>query len=75
MSANPAEILDIPGGSLEVGNVANITVFDPHAEWTVDKNKMKSKSKNTPFHGEKLHGKVKDVFVAGQKNVECKCKA
>ena len=66
MSLNPAKILDLPAGSLVQGSFADITVFDPDAKWTVDPKKFKSKSKNTPFTGWKLEGKVVMTMVAGE---------
>ncbi len=49
MSLAPARILGVPGGTLSVGAPADITVFDPDAEWTVDVNQFKSKSRNSRF--------------------------
>ncbi len=66
MSANPAKILDIPAGTLKVGNYADITVFDPDAKWTVNSKKFLSKSRNTPFSGRKLVGKEVMTIVAGE---------
>jgi len=56
MSVNPANILGISRGNLRAGNVADLTVIDPSAEWTVDTEKLSSKSRNTPFAGWKLKG-------------------
>jgi len=67
MSTAPAKILRVPGGSLAVGEVADITVFDPDAEWTVDVNQFKSKSRNSVLHGATLTGKPFKTFVGGMR--------
>ena len=65
MSLAPAKILNIPAGSLSVGENADIVIFDPNEEFTVDVNKLHGKSKNTPFKGMKLYGKVKYTVLNG----------
>ncbi|MFQ5603789.1 MAG: dihydroorotase [bacterium] len=65
MTRNPAEILRLERGKFKVGAPASITVFDPNHEWTVDKKRMLSKSKNTPFEGWKLKGKVFGLYNNG----------
>jgi dihydroorotase len=67
MSVAPARIMNVPGGTLSVGAPADITVFDPEREWTVDVNEFKSKSRNSVFHGITLRGKAVMTFVNGQK--------
>ena len=54
----PSKILNIERGIIEVGKRADITVFDPDIEWIYKEDKIKSKSKNTPFLNWKLKGKV-----------------
>jgi dihydroorotase len=66
MSLAPAKILGVPAGTLTVGAAADITVFDPNAEWIVDVNKFKSKSRNSVFDGVTLTGKAITTFVAGR---------
>ncbi len=66
MSQTPAEILKIDRGHLSEGSVADITIFDPSAEWVVEKEKIESKSKNSPFLGWKMKGRATDVFVGGR---------
>ena len=66
MSYNPAKILGIDKGTLKEGSVADITIFDPDEEYTVDKNDFESKGKNTPFDGYKLCGKVKHTILDGE---------
>lgn len=63
---NPARALKLPYGELTPGKAADIIVFDPDAEWTVDKNTFISKGKNTPFHGWKLKGKNLFTIVDGK---------
>ena len=69
MSLAPAKILGVPGGTLSVGAPADITVFDPDAEWTVDVSKFKSKSRNSVLDGVTLTGKPMMTFVGGQRIV------
>ena len=70
MSTNPAKILgltELDGrGTLREGAVADIVIANPNEKWIVDASKMKSKSKNTPFDGEFLQGKVKMTIVNGE---------
>ena len=66
MSDNPASILGINAGKLEPGGAADIVIFDPDEEWTVDPDTMKSKARNTPFAGTKLRGKVKCTICRGE---------
>ena len=66
MSANPAEILNLKGGALEVGAPADFTVVDLSEEWTIDPKDFESKGKNTPFAGRKVFGRVKYTVVDGE---------
>ncbi len=65
LSVNPAKILGIKKGSLKAGADADITVFDMENEYTVDISKFYSKSKNSPFNGRKLKGKIFAAVVGG----------
>jgi dihydroorotase len=65
MSRNPATILDLEGGMLEEGGVADITLADLNKSYTVDAKKFFSKGKNTPFEGYKLYGVVEYTIVDG----------
>lgn len=65
MSVNPARILKIPC-AIEIGSPANLTVFDPAAEWKVDPTHFKSKSRNTPFRGWTLKGQPLMTVVNGR---------
>ncbi len=66
MSTAPAEILKTGRGHLAEGAPADVTVFDPSLAWTVEKDKIESKSKNTPFMGWKMKGRATDVFCEGR---------
>lgn len=66
MSCNPSNILGLNRGSLKAGAVADITVIDPAKEWTVDAEKLSSKSKNSPFLGWKVKGCAAATAVAGK---------
>ncbi len=65
-SYNPAKLLKIDKGTLEEGKIADITIFNPNEEYIYHKEKIVSKSKNSPFIGKKLKGKVKYTIVNGK---------
>jgi len=65
MSTNPAKLLGIDRGILAVGKVADITIIDPKEEYEINVDKFESKSKNSPFNGYKVKGKVKYTMVRG----------
>ncbi len=66
MSTNPARLLGIDKGTLRIGKIADITIIDPNEEYEVNVNDFESKSKNSPFHGVKVKGKVKYTIVGGE---------
>jgi dihydroorotase len=66
MSTNPAAVLGLSGGVLEVGAPADLTVVDLDEKWTIDPEKFVSKGKNTPFGGREVFGKVKYTVVDGE---------
>ena len=66
MSVNPARILGIDAGTLRVGANADIALVDLNEEWTVGPDKLHGKSKNTPFKGMTLTGKVKKTILGGK---------
>ncbi|HEX6307849.1 MAG TPA: dihydroorotase [Longimicrobiales bacterium] len=66
MSTAPARAFNLPGGSLERGAPADITVFDPAWRWTVDPRQFRSKSRNTPFTGCELRGRAVYTIVSGR---------
>lgn len=65
-SYNPAQILKIDKGVIEEGKMADITIFNPNEEYVHTKDKIISKSKNSPFIDKKLKGKVKYTIVEGK---------
>jgi dihydroorotase len=65
-TVNPARLLNLPKGTLTVGADADVTVFDPDAEWIFRAEESASKSKNTPFNGWKLKGKAVATIVGGK---------
>lgn len=67
MSTIPARILGIPAGTLQEGAVADLVLFDPERSWTVDPDALHGKSKNTPFKGMTLRGKVVTTIFHGRK--------
>ena len=66
MSTQPARAFNLPGGSLERGAPADVTVFDPAWEWVVDPKQLRSKSRNTPFAGRQLRGRAVYTIVDGR---------
>jgi dihydroorotase len=66
LSVNPAKILHVPGGSLAAGQPADITILAPELAVTIDKTKLASKSKNTPYHGWSFKGGVAATIVGGK---------
>jgi dihydroorotase len=65
MSLNPANRLGLPSGRLSAGAPADLVLFDADAPFVLDRAKLHSKSKNTPFDGARMQGKVLATFVAG----------
>ncbi|MFN0149879.1 MAG: dihydroorotase [bacterium] len=66
MTAGPARALGLPLGTLAPGAMADVTLFDPAATWRVDAAAFETRSKNSPFVGRELSGRVAMVFVAGE---------
>jgi dihydroorotase len=66
MSTNPARILRVPGGTLAPGSPADITILAPELSVTIDRARLRSRSKNTPFHGWTLRGGVAATIVGGR---------
>lgn len=69
LSWRPAAILgvaDIHGGPIVPGAAANLTVIDPNLAWTVDPAAMASRSRNTPYAGRELRGKVRHTILHGE---------
>jgi dihydroorotase len=66
-TAGPARVVDLRGrGTLTRGSHADITIFDPKKRWKYEAAKSKSKSRNSPFDGWQLTGKVVATIVAGK---------
>jgi dihydroorotase len=66
LTSEPARILKLPKGRIAEGADADLTIFDPDREWTVDASGFASKSRNTPFHGWRLKGGTVATIVAGK---------
>jgi dihydroorotase len=66
MTEKPAKIIRVDKGTLGVGKQADITIIDPKAEYEIDVNKFRSKSRNCPYHGWKVTGKVEKTIVGGE---------
>jgi dihydroorotase len=67
LSAQPAALLGMKGrGTLIVGSFADVVVFDPKAEWTYNARATKSKSRNTPFDGWTMQGKIRWTVSEGR---------
>lgn len=66
MSYNPAKVLGIDKGTLNVGTIADITIIDPEKEYTINTEDFVSKGKNTPFNGYKAKGMVVRTIVSGK---------
>lgn len=65
LSCNPSNILGLKRGSFQSGAPADITLIDPEREWTVEADKLASKSKNSPWLGQKMKGAAAATFVNG----------
>jgi dihydroorotase len=66
MSTQPARVFNLPGGTLAVGAPADVVVFDPTREWTVQPENFFSKSRNTPFAGRTVRGRADYTVVRGR---------
>lgn len=71
LSSTPAQILALSDhGSLAPGRPANVVVFDPDASWTIDPSQFHSRSRNTPFGGRSVNGRVRYTIFNGRLTVE-----
>ena len=69
MSWQPASIAgvaDLHGGPIAPGRPANLCVVDPAATWVVEPGRLASRSRNTPFGGRKLRGRVRHTVLNGE---------
>ena len=70
MTVNPAKIIGIDKGTLSKGKQGDVTIIDPNAEYKIDVNTFRSKSKNCPYHGWTVKGKVEKTIVQGEVRFE-----
>jgi dihydroorotase len=67
MSTAPARLVKLDNkGTLSVGADADVTIIDPNAEWTIDVEQFKSKSRNCPFNGWRVKGRAVATIVGGE---------
>jgi len=66
LSLNPAKLLGLNVGRIEIGAPADLVLFDPDKPFILDRSKLLSKSKNTPYDGRTMQGKVMRTFIAGE---------
>ncbi|MCA9051160.1 MAG: dihydroorotase [Planctomycetaceae bacterium] len=66
LTTGPAELLGIPHGTLSVGRSADVTLIDPNESWTVAARAFRSRSRNTPFDGRSVIGRVVGTMVGGK---------
>ncbi|WP_395002923.1 dihydroorotase [Cypionkella sp.] len=65
LALNPANLLGLPQGRLALGAPADLVLFDPYAPYLLDRSRLHSKSKNTPFDGCRMEGRVLATYVGG----------
>ncbi len=66
LSMGPARAFRLPGGSLKAGEPADVTLVDPSAEWAIESKRFFSKSRNSPFEGRRVKGRVRATIVGGR---------
>lgn len=66
VTCDPAAIMGVEAGSLAVGSIADVCVFDPDSSWTVTPESLRSQGKNTPFLGSEMTGRVCTTLVGGR---------
>jgi dihydroorotase len=66
LTSAPADIFNLDSGNFSIGKQADVVIFDPDYEYEVDVSKFHSKSKNSPFNGWKVKGKVLHTLVGGK---------
>lgn len=71
LTSAPAAAFGLKKGTLSVGADADVAIVDPHEQWEVDPGKFKSKSRNTPFVGWKVKGRVTTTIVGGRVVFAC----
>jgi dihydroorotase len=66
MTCGPTKVIGIDKGTLGIGRQGDVTVIDPDAEYEINVNKFRSKSRNCPYHGWKVRGRVDKTIVGGE---------
>jgi dihydroorotase len=66
MACRPAALFHLPAGTLALGRAADVTVFDPAHEWTVEPDRFLSKGRNTPYAGRRLSGRAVYTIIGGK---------
>lgn len=66
LSTEPARLFGVPGGSLEIGTVADLTLIDPDRAWTVSRDELRTRSANTPLMGMTVRGRATLTLVEGR---------
>jgi dihydroorotase len=66
MTSGPADVLQLPGGKMEVGEPADLVLVDLDERWTPARENLRSKSSNSPLLGRELTGRVQGVFLEGK---------
>ena len=66
MTLNPATLLGLPSGRITPGAPADLIIFDTDVPFILDRERLQSKSKNTPFDGHKMQGRVMQTIVSGK---------
>jgi dihydroorotase len=66
MTCGPAKVISIEKGTLDVGRQGDVTIIDPDAEYEIDVNKFRSKSRNCPYQGWRVRGRVEKTIVGGE---------
>ena len=67
LTSNPARILRLPVGRLKPGAPADLVLFDPDEPWRIANEDYRSKSKNAPFDGRRVRGRVHQTIVDGRR--------
>ena len=70
LTVQPANVLGIDRGTLRPGSIADVTIIDPTTEWTIDPALFRSKSRNCPYGGWKVHGRAHAVVLGGKLKLE-----
>ncbi len=66
LTVGPAQILGLAAGRLGAGLPADLVIFDPDTPWLIDTDRFRSKSKNAPFDGRPVQGRVERTLVDGR---------